>query len=152
MTFTQHGISITSTSNHAKHAFCVEVKIPSTAAKQPRTCKIDTKDLSAEFVRKCCCSHDIILWFQQEYVIGEDGKFRCDKPVCLSYEDEFYRYNITLQPSFYAPPASKPLPIEEGKSTYCNSCTRRGLTSHTPTPYAYTNVGRPYSGGRASPK
>ncbi len=153
MTFTQQGISVTSTKVSGKHAFYVEVKIPSTVAKQPRTCVVENKDLHLEIVRKHPCFNDVVIYFCQEYIVDKNGEFLCDKPICLSYEDEFYRYKITLQPSFYAPPPSlKSQRCEKSQTSYRNSRTPSGLTSWAPIPYTHTNVARPYSGGRATPK
>jgi len=151
MTFTQQGISITSTFRQASQELCVEVKIPS-AVGQPRNYTIDTKDLSIRLIAKRWCFHDIALRFQLECTVDKSGNFPCDSPIELSYADEFYHYSITLQPSFYATHPLRSVPFGYNKTNREQTSKEYSLHSRLPIPYSHTNISRPYHGGRASPK
>ncbi len=153
MTYTQQGISVTFTRARSKRTFYVEVKIPSTVAKQPRTCVVENKDFRLTLIRKRPCFNDIVICFCEDYVVKQNGELSCDKPLLCSYEDEFYRYEITLQPSIYAPPsASDLLPREKSLPQRRNPRTPLGLTSPRLVPYTHSNVRKPYSGGRVASK
>ena len=153
MTYTQQGISVTFTLQSIRHTFCVKVKIPSTAARDARTLVIGNKGFELKLVRKRPSPNDIVVCFCQDYVVGKNKDLLCGKPLFCSYEDEFYEYQLTLQPSFYAPPPIANLyHSEKNGPIQRNPRSRAKLTSPRPIPYTRSNISKPYSGGRVASK